>query len=84
MAERISQIVIFQKKTSLNMYQSPQFSIFFFTILTAGNLDYFYVKLVWVFRIWHFVIFIHNFTKFLRKNKINIHKMKKNIENCGL
>ena len=42
---QLSQNMIFTKKTSLKIYQSPQFSRYHFNFLTAGILDHFYVNL---------------------------------------
>ena len=60
-----SQIMIFTKNASLKIYQSPQFSILFFNILTADILDYYYVKLVSILRKFHILIFNFNFQKFI-------------------
>ena len=75
---QLSQNMIFTKKASLKIYQSPQFSRYLYQILTAGSLDHFYVKLEANFRNFHFLIFNRIFSKFLRKNleKIRL-KIKK-------
>ena len=75
---QLSQNMIFTKKASLKIYQSPQFSRYLYKILTAGSLDHFYVKLVCDLRNFNFLIFNHIFSKFLRKNleKIRL-KIKK-------
>ena len=64
---QLSQIMIFTKKASLKVYQSPQFSIYRALLLAIGMKNHFYVKIRGIFRNYDFLIFTRNFTKFLRK-----------------
>ena len=77
---QLSQNMIFTKKASLKIYQSPQFSRYLYNFLTAGSLDHFYVKLEGDFRNSNFLIFNRIFSKFLRKNlekiQLKIKKLK--------
>ena len=76
---QLSQIQIFTKKASLKVYQRPQFSIEVFKILTVGKLDNFYVKMVWIFQFFNFVIFNPDFSKVLQKNLV---KLRIKIKKC--
>ena len=77
---QLSQNMIFTKKASLKIYQSPQFSRYLYNFLTADILDHFYVKLGCVLQYLHFFIFNLNFSKFLRKTfeklRLKIKKFK--------
>ena len=64
---QFSQNMIFTKKASLKVYQSPQFLIYRSVLLTIVMKNHFYVKLRRIFQIFYFLIFTRNFTKFLRK-----------------
>ena len=75
---QFSQIMIFTKKASLKVYQSPQFSIYISLLLTIGMKNHFYVKMVWILQFFYFVIFNCIFSKVLRKNLVKLRvKIKK-------
>ena len=64
--------MIFTKKASLKVYQSPQFSKYRSVLLTIGMKNHFYVKIGWIFQIFYFVIFNPIFSKVLEKNLVKL------------